>query len=159
MFTFTRWYTHIIYTCNLHVYDTYKYSIHQLYCIRMCIPLFAPNTSGRDLSFWMISISPPHAALTDVGMGVHETQIGHSHFQARLMVGNLGWSLFEMSGCKETFKSSWTCVLGGLNSHVFPGLGDSHQPNSRGLYTRYEDFLLKVGWSFRKPRAFWPVLP
>jgi len=82
-FTFTRWYTHIIYTCNLHVYDTYVYSIHQLYGIRMCIPLFAPNTSGRDLSFWMISISPPHAALTDVGMGVHKTQIGHSHFQAR----------------------------------------------------------------------------
>ena len=34
----------------------------------------------------------------------------------------------------------------GLNSHYFHIIGDGHQPNSRGLYTHYKGFLLKVGW-------------
>ena len=29
--------------------------------------------------------------------------------------------------------------------HYFYGIGDSHQPNSRGLYTNYKDSLLNVG--------------
>ena len=30
-------------------------------------------------------------------------------------------------------------VRSGLNSHCFPMVGDGHQPNSRGLYTHYND--------------------
>ena len=30
-------------------------------------------------------------------------------------------------------------VRSGLNSHYFHIIGDGHQPNSRGLYTHYED--------------------
>ena len=38
-------------------------------------------------------------------------------------------------------------VRSGLNSHYFHIIGDGHQPNSsKGLYTRYKDSLLKVGW-------------
>ena len=33
----------------------------------------------------------------------------------------------------------------GLNSHYFHIIGDSHQPNSRGLYTYYKDsYYIKV---------------
>ncbi len=31
-------------------------------------------------------------------------------------------------------------------SYYFHTIGDGHQPNSRGSYTHYKDFLLKVAW-------------
>ena len=40
---------------------------------------------------------------------------------------------------------SGTTCAGGLNSHYFQIIGDGHQHNTRGLYTLYLDFLLKVG--------------
>ncbi len=36
----------------------------------------------------------------------------------------------------------------------FPHGRDGHQPNSRGLYTHYEDSLLKVGWVYPQYKEF-----
>ena len=33
------------------------------------------------------------------------------------------------------------CAMGSINSHSLPILRDGHQPCSRGLYTRQNDFL------------------
>ena len=41
--------------------------------------------------------------------------------------------------------SSYHHMCQGLNSHYFHTIGDGHQPNSRGLYTHYQDSLLKGG--------------
>ena len=35
-----------------------------------------------------------------------------------------------------------------LSSHCFYVIGDSHQPNSTGVYTHYKDSLSRVGWPF-----------
>ncbi len=47
-----------------------------------------------------------------------------------------------------SFVAWWEAshVCWGLNSHYIHVKGDGHQPNSRGLYTHYEDSPLKVGW-------------
>ena len=53
------------------------------------------------------------------------------------------------------------CVRSGLNSHYFHIVGDGHQPNSRGLYTHYKDFLLfpkKVGWRIPNDIGSWSTL-
>ena len=46
-------------------------------------------------------------------------------------------SPFEFSGSLHMCQ--------GLNSHYSHIIGDGHQPNSRDLYTHYNDSLLKVG--------------
>ena len=45
-------------------------------------------------------------------------------------------------------------VIMGLNSHYFHIIVDGHQPFCRGLYTYYNDSLLKVGWVYLQHREF-----
>ena len=42
----------------------------------------------------------------------------------------------------------------GLNPHYFHIMGDGHQPNTRGLYTHYQDSLLKGGMTIPNIATF-----
>ena len=63
------------------------------------------------------------------------------------MAGNSAKIGLDKNFCLLSFQVYiYICVPGSINSHYFHIIGDGkNQPNSRGLYTYYNDSLLKVG--------------
>ena len=104
---------------KMHDYmTTCAYCMLFLYCIPM------PNDTDHE------SIGVPFIT----GMFQHRSLVG---LRSETQVGQ--WPIHGLFG-----GGYYMCQ--GLNSHYFHIIGDGHQPNSRGLYTHYKDFLLKMGW-------------